>query len=526
VGQRLPRYKTIPSWVREILDGGEHVQADYKEIVSPGFADNICAAANTVALRSGVTEFVFLIGVGEATEKNGIQKGVVVGLVNRASGKTLAVEAQKKAVVDESRRVVPAPHIDIHECNTSTTPFLVVVVRPTDPPHRVDNRYVKRVGSHTVPLEQGEIRLLLGAKLREDVRSAEDEDLSSQWAMLFDAQLDVQQAITNLTFMVGDARDQQGDEMRAVRESLQTTEVRLDELAGMIGEVEAAAAELENGTTEIARTVDGLAGRHDGAVDAWFDVVSARNNRRLKLARAAELQRLPPEAELVVDLLFEAFLTEEPDHTDFPANFAERLAWRTLFQGGSEIETEDWRYHLDASVRAAVARAHRGRWSDDWMAAEALEERFDLQDLVVASETGVDPSNRLPSGASETPIVVTDAERFSVALKAEGARRAIRHPELLVWRASDCRLEARVHSTGVIAIVVVPQPVLDGRDTAAAGLRRVRGKLGAANLEVVRCYPTHNGRLHSLAGQRLRKEPSASDRMKALARRRAKPKQR
>ncbi len=500
------RHDGIPDWVQLLLDRGEHPHVDYKQVTPDDLPKSLAAAANTVALRD-LGEFCFLFGVEEASRAGGVREGRVVGLRAGPTGSLRDIEDQKQRVVNAASRVVPPPDVELIECNVAAGPvFFVARVRPTEPPHRFEDRYLVRSGSHAVPLDQVNLRRLMLGSLRR-LREETDRGPSSEamLALLVD-EVDAIRSVVGDLALEGheeaDARHRVGQEIaRLVEESFRWVHEGVEEAAAQLDETAA-------GQTQMAETlrdhVDLL--HRTTAEGVWVDIQHSRSRAWIEFNRRKELGQIPAEAMSAGRSLFEAFMFEEPDPWDYAANLAERAGWSVLFQAGGPLEHNSWRALLDRTCRAAVGRAHRGRWSGNWMEVEGEDERFDLRDLAVAADIGFDGVPDLPTGASESALLIVDSARLRAELEQAGGV-LFAEEELVVVRLADCRLELRVAESGIAALVTVPQPAAAGRPDPVEFFRRLRARLRQRGLEVVRLCPETGGRLAPLAGQRVRRPP-------------------
>lgn len=504
------RHARIPEWVKKLLADGEHPDVDYKQVIPKDFPKSVAAAANTVALRENFEEFAFLIGVEEVVGQGGVRSGKVVGLVNPATGDLHDFEAEQQKAVNLAKTVSPPPDIEIDECNASTSkPFFVVRVRPTDAPHRVEDRYLMRKGSHTVALDQANLRrLFVAARIGAFIEEiSEDNPLSR-------ALVDLMKEVTALQGQVANVSFDLADESAERRRSEEQLAQRQDQLALMIehdeirDDTHGNVDELVGLTGSIARDIDSLGEaisdlrRARTFESAWLDVQRLRSDAWVEFNRRLERGDLPDLSAQAGRQLFEAFFFDEVEPTDYVGNWSELGGWEVLYQGGSSVDVNSWAYLLDRACRAAVARAHRGRFAGPWMKIEGEDERFDMRDLVVAANVGFDTLSSLPTGTSESSLLIVDAPTLRAEFDRTGARMFTLPGGLEVLRLADCRVEARVADIGIVALCVQPQPRMADRPDSLAFFRQLRRRLRPHGLEVVRLSPRTGGRLSALAGQR------------------------
>lgn len=512
------RHARIPDWVKKLLADGEHPHVDYKQVIPREFPKSVAAAANTVALRENFDEFVFLVGVEEVVKQGGVRSGKVVGLVDPATGDLRDFEAEQQKAVNLAKTVNPPPDIEIDECNASTSkPFFAIRVRPTDAPHRVDDRYLMRKGSHTVPLDQANLRrLFVAARVEAFIEEiSEDNPLSRALVDLLKEVATLQGQVANVSF---DLADESAERRRSEEQLAQ----RQDQLARMI-EHDEIRDDIHRGVDELVGLTGSIAGDLDSVGEAvndlrsartfqsaWLEVQMARSEAWIEFNRRLERGDLPELAARTGRQLFEAFFFDEVDPADYVGNRSELTGWNVLYQAGSSTDINSWAYLLDRACRAAVARAHRGRFAGPWMEIEGEDERFDMRDLAVAAKVGFDTLSILPTGTSESCLVAVEASAWHAEVDRTAARLFALPGGLEVLRLADCRVEARVSDNGIVALCVQPQPRIADRPDSMTFFRQIRRRLRRREFEVVRLSPRIGGRLGALAGQRTRSSTNTS----------------
>lgn len=496
----MGRYEGIPDWVAALLSEGEHTHVDYKQIVPNDIAKSIAAAANTIALRTDLDKFAFLVGVEEVAATSGVVSGRIVGLVDRATGSVRDIEQEKKRFLDAARQVDPPPDVEIDECATSTaTPFFVATVRSTQAPHRLDDRYLMRRGSHTVPLDQVNLRRLMSASLRSMVAEMTDDmPVGAATSLLMGHIDDLADQLGTLDLRFDDEVEQR---RRAVEELDRDAEARSCELSTRLDELQESIGEGSSGVEQLATYMSEKPFMED--ISQQLEI--ARVRAWIEFNRRCKLKELPDEAECAGRLLFQGRLLSEVDPFDYHGNSAELGGWGALYQAGSGIDLDSWVPLLDRTCRAAVARTHRGRRSVEWMEMIGRGELLTIHDLVVDAMKSFDTRSERPTGASESALVLCEARRCRDAFERSGVLEFYNEEGLFVARASDCRVEALIVSSGVTAIVTIPeQRKADCLDSVSL-FRSLRRRLRPSGLTVVRLNPLRGGRLGALAGEHVRR---------------------
>jgi hypothetical protein len=500
--------------VRELLNAGEDAHVDYKQVVPKvnDFAKSLCAAANTVALRSDTNEFVFLIGVQEEGDPGGVVSGRVTGLVDQATGQVRDIEREKKAIVDASHQVVPYPAVEIDECGTaSRKPFLAVRVQPTEAPHRVGYRYLVRKGSHNEPLEAHQLRrMFFDARAQAFIEELDgDNRITELLRVLLSAVSHLSTEVSSLELDLADDRRQVVVELEYAIERIyerlrdeMASAVDLSDLATEVDQAKVAAEDLYRPVHELLDRLSSVESTLSIPTieTARWEVAQIRRTYWEVLCSWRRRGELPDDMWSAGSTLFESFMFDDVSALGSESVFAEYVGWKLDGRGRT---SDSARRILDAACRAAVEAALRGRTGPAWMGAELEGYGYSDQSWLIdmANRESWAPPEHNPNWVTETALLRTAGERLRVHVEALGATPFELHGGILVFRLQDCRVEMRL-SESAAALLLHPNPQDDRFPDSTEFLRQLRRRLKRTGFGIVRGWPATAGQLAPLAGQR------------------------
>lgn len=511
----MTRYQGQPGWVKALLTAGEHPHVDYKQVLpkQTDFAKALCAAANAVAVRRDLEEFVFLVGVKEVPGTGGLVSGKVTGLLDPASGQVRDIEAEKLAVVNAAREVEPSPHVEIDECGAGTAkPFLAVRVRSTDAPHRLGDRYVVRMGSHTVPLEAHLLRqIFVDARTQAFIEELDDENhFTRTLRMILSEVAGLSHDVSSVEFAVADEAAERRRSAQALEGLIEHTYERLrdgtaasEDLSDLAGDLDAAHAsvnglyeELGGATERLSHIASSL--RVPTVETARWEVARARIMNWGMLCSWRRAGDVTDEIWGAVSALFSAFFFDDVASLGPDSLLAEHYGW--LERSAKRTGSVDLILHR--ACTAAVEAALHGRSGPPWMQAEL--EGFGFGDhswfIELANREHVAAPASNPMWRDESALLVCSPDRIRSHVEALGAVPFDLADDVLVFRLSDCRIEMRLAE--VSPLLLIPNPTDDRFPESIDFLRQLRRRLRRTELEVVRCSPLSGGQLAPLAGER------------------------
>lgn len=478
-----------------LLDGGEQAHVEYKRSVPSSIANQAAAGANFVALNPSVDVHTILLGVDEETLPNGSTRGRVVGCLE-AGGRVQDLDQLRLQVEQKIRdAVIPPPQVTIFEEKVaSSTPILVVEIRPTDPPHRVADKYQVRGAAGIQALTQHDAQLLFRNKRTQ----AWIDELESSNPLLTVLQT-LQRNYEDLAYRVSDAAlafegesvDHLERLLSEVDRSLDAVHEHLSTLQSDIDVVQSDLDTLSDPISTIETRTDELVGLSPERI--WHELRDRREMRWLRVNHHAAFGDYAVEDLALIELMVREHFGAEPNVSDYAANLAELQGYNLEFSANEED-----RPHLEvvaSFVSAAIARAQGvpGRFSADWI-AEGIASRKELDSLV--ENLAQSPGRRRP------PAEPIQREMGIMDLSAEGAQALADHRRAttasdsaaIIWRTDQGAIMAARSAAGR-TVPVMYRPTW-GSDLARRGNLRTR-QLGAEFREVVEAF---DGQLTRIEG--------------------------
>ncbi|WP_147066935.1 AlbA family DNA-binding domain-containing protein [Knoellia locipacati] len=459
----MRRFKTLTKRTRDLLAGGEQAHVEFKTEVPSSIAEQAAAGANYVALNPEVEVHTILLGVAEERLENGVTRGKPVGCLDDSS----RVEDldQLRLRVEQKIRdaVVPPPHVTISEEMTGTsTPILVVEVRPASPPHRVGPKYVVRGTAGVQALTQHDALAIFRA-----ARTQAWIDEVGASTPLMNALQALQSGYEDIAFRVSDAflGDRgDGDELRDLERHLEESD-RWKSRAAL--EVQEALDEVRNELYALDDVKDRVGELADAALltpeQVRWKLRESRERLWLQLNHHAGLDPAFEKEVAVVVRLVHDYLSVEPRVDQYAENHAELGGYSILFPEHSEIPA-----HRELScsfVSAVLARASGvpSRFSPDWI-HQGVKARADIAEEVSSM---IKHPTRTRTWRPRKPLA---REVAIIEVNSEGASalaldpRAVRvSANLSVWETSEGEFRL-AWKDGVQTVPVIYQPRW-GRDS-------------------------------------------------------------
>ncbi len=413
---------------------------------------------------------------------NGATRGHVVGCLD-SKGLVQDLDQLRLQVEQKIRdAVIPPPQVTIFEEKVaSSTPILVVEVRPTDPPHRVGDRYQVRGAAGLQALTQHDA-LLLFRNQRTQAWIDELGDSNPLLAVL----RSLQRSYEDLAFRLSDT-------------ALLDEGVRLDEIEQLLSGIDRSQGALHENMDAVRSDLELLSDpisaiddRTDALGDAyhssperiWHQLRERREMRWFTVNQHAAWGEYSKEDLALIELMIREHFGSEPNVLEYPANLAELQGYNVTFSADKEPQP-----HLEvvaSFINAAISRAQGVPlpFSADWI-SEGVSSRKDP--ISMSSDLSLDPKHRRP------PAKPVEREMGILNVSADGAQaladhaRATTAPEgqAIIWRTDQGAIMA-ARSTGGRSVPVMYRPTW-GLDFARRGKPRT-GSLGAEFRKVLEAF--------------------------------------
>jgi hypothetical protein len=489
------RFQSLRRKTKGLLEGGEQPHVEFKRTVPSSIANQAAAGANFVALNPSVDVHTILLGVEEETLPNGTTRGRAVGCLE-PGGRVQDLDQLRLQVEQKIRdAVVPPPQVTIFEEKVaSMTPILVVEIRPTDPPHRVADRYQVRGAAGIQALTQHDAQLLFRNKRTQ----AWIDELESSNPLLAVLQT-LQRNYEDLAYRVSDAALAfEGESVDDLERLLSDVDRSIDavheRLSTLQSDVDTVRSELDTLSDPIAS----IEGRTDELVTLsperiWHELRDRREMRWLRVNHHAALGDYADEDLALIELMVREHFGAEPDVSDYAANLAELQGFALDFSAD-----EEKRSHLEVVagfVSAAIARAQGvpGRFSADWI-AEGIASRRDLDSMVENVAQGR-RRRRAPAKPIEREIGILDISTEGAQALADHRRATTASDSAaIIWRTDQGAIMA-ARSVDGRTVPLMYRPTW-GSDLARRGKPRTR-QLGTEFRNTVEAFA---GRLTRIEG--------------------------
>lgn len=455
----------------------------------PGtIANQAAAGANYVALNPSVDVHTILLGVDEEKLPNGSTRGRVVGCLE-PGGRVHDLDQLRLQVEQKIRdAVIPPPQVTIYEENVaSSSPILVVEIRPTDPPHRVAEKYQVRGAAGLQALTQHDaLQLFRNKRAQAWIDELENsnplltvlqtlqsnyEDLAyrvSDTALAFE--VDSNEVLERLLVEVDRSIDAVHERL-STQSDIATMQTDLYPVADSVSSIEAQAEELLNLSPE----------------RMWHELRNSREMRWLRVNHHAAFGDYAAEDLTLIENMVREHFGTEPEISDYAANLAELQGYNLTFSedDGPQPHLQD----VACLVSAAIARSQRvpGRYSKDWI-AEGIASRRDL--ISLAAGLAAHPTRRRPpSKPIQREIGILDTSPDGAQALAEH-RRATTDPNsaAIIWRTDQGAILA-ARSATARTVPVMYRPTW-GTDLSRRGKPRT-SQLGTEFRKVVESFEGH-----------------------------------
>lgn len=352
-----------------MLAAGEQAHVEFKSRVPSSIAQQAAAGANYVALNPAVDVHTILIGVEEEALANGARRGRAVGCRDEA-GQPEDLDQLRLKIEQKIRdSVVPPPNIKIFEEGTATpAPILVVEVRPTDPPHRVGDRYQIRGTAGLTPLTQHDaLQLFRNQRTRAWIDELEPGN------PLVTVLTALQSGYEDLAFQLSDLSHSReaGEGRDWIGEALDGAMREFSDIRTTLERIEESSSHAEHRSGEILAHLD------HSAEKVWYDLRNRRETRWLGLQRRVADSGYPKDYLRTITLFVRQHLSEEPALTDYARNLAELHGYDLTFRIEVGGDLDDGAEAVAEFVSAAVCRAEGvpRRFSPDWITEGAEMQR-------------------------------------------------------------------------------------------------------------------------------------------------------
>ncbi|MBC9822743.1 hypothetical protein [Terrabacter sp. MAHUQ-38] len=458
------RFKSVRASTRALLASGEQLNIEFKSEVPKNIANHAAAGANLVALDPNVDVYTVLVGVTEELTSNGTTRGLITGCVAK-DGTPEDLDALRLRIEQMIRdSVVPPPQVRIFEENTSTTkPILVIEVTPTNPPHRVAEKYQVRGSAGLTALTQHDALSIF----RSERTKAWIDELESS-APLLNVLQALHEELRDLSFRVSDvALGEEGLDQDDLQSGITTLEEALSSVEhgvhDAIRDVKEELSFLQSDVTDMANEP-----APETAESVWWAVRQQREMTWLRLNTRAAFDGLSPSQADAIERVVREHLATEPDLTDFAGNLAELQAYRGLVSA----ELPDDLVPACRLVEAAIARAESvpRQFSADWI-EEGLADRaawkLKLEKIQAATANSLRPPRlRKGSYAREVGVMQLDPDGVKAIASHEFATTT-HDSAATLWRSDEGALKFAAPATGS-SVPVVYQGTW-GSDTARLG---------------------------------------------------------
>ena len=482
----IRRFRSLRRRTRDLLAGGEQSHVEYKTSVPSTIANQAAAGANLVALNPSIEVYTILLGVEEQMLPNGATRGRVVGCLT-TGGPIQDLDRLRLQVEQKIRdAVVPPPRVTITEENVgSPTPILVVEIRPSDPPHRVGDRYQVRGVAGLQPLTQHDAELIF----RNKRTGAWIDELENSNPLLA-ALSSLQESYADLAFRVSDTATTYEDE--SPFEAVHAVIERLNEIQDDIGNVQSDIDRLVDSVSDIDARTDELVSL--SAEGLWHELRKRREMYWHQVNHYAAFGDYADEDLTLIERMIHEHFGAEPAVAEYPANLAESHGYDLTFP----VESQS-RAHLEVLARfvsAGIARAQGvpGRFSTDWI-AQGIASRTELQFIRDEVTDGSPVRRRRPRKPVQREIGILQlSPEGAQALADHRLASTSRDSAAIIWRTDQGAITAARRPKGW-TMPIMYRPTW-GSDAA----RRRSPRTGAVGTEFRKVVNGFGGRLMLIDG--------------------------
>ncbi|GAA1214992.1 ATP-binding protein [Rhodoglobus aureus] len=381
-----------------LFRAGEQPHIEFKsQMIQKELAKQVAAGANYVAFLPSAKVHTILFGVAEKDdESTGVTAGEIIGLFSDTGAPARLDDLQLQIEQSILGKIQPKPDIVLYQENTSSLPILVLEIRPTTPPHIVDDRWVIRGTMGVRAMTQSEALKIF--KLQR----------LSAWIDEFEESDPLRRALAEIRNSIEDFRfeqfaSEQQDRAGLSDEFESRLSAKLLPIERMLAEAIQESGSVAEVVADVRQIVEGIADRplEFTAEQAWFETLKGRQLRLNTINRFATL--LGAERVGLLDELFVEFLGATAEYSEFAENSAEIAAYRRISRIDDELSIE-----LAAASDLVVAALWRRNGVPPFFGLDWLADVRRTEDILVRRSAQVSAQVEKKLAANESSDVLAE----------------------------------------------------------------------------------------------------------------------